>query len=93
MPRLALPSPAEVRGFALVVGLTALAYALSGWFSLKLATYLAEVVPAVWLAAGVGAMASLRFGFAGVVGVLLGAFAVYSRSLPPEDAARLALGA
>jgi diguanylate cyclase (GGDEF)-like protein len=88
-----MPSSIEVRGFALVVGLTALAYALTGWFSLKLATYLAEVVPAVWLAAGVGAMASLRFGMAGVLGVLLGSFAVYSRILQPEDAFRLALGA
>jgi diguanylate cyclase (GGDEF)-like protein len=93
VPRLTLPSAVEVRGFALVAGLTALAYALSGWFSLKLATYLAEVVPAVWLAAGVGAMASLRFGLAGVAGVMLGSFVIYSRILQPEDAIRLALGA
>jgi diguanylate cyclase (GGDEF)-like protein len=91
--RLVRPSPAEVRDFALVVGLTALAYALAGWISLKLSTYLAEVVAAVWLAAGVGAMASLRFGVAGVVGVLLGSFAVYSQILKLEDAFRLALSA
>jgi len=91
--RLKLPSPAEVRGVALVVGLTALAYALAGWLSLKFSTYLTDVIAAVWLAAGIGAMASLRFGMAGVAGVLLGSFAVYSQTLQPEDAFRLSLGA
>ena len=47
---------------------------------------------AVWLAVGVGAMACLRFGMAGVVGVLLGSFAIFARILPAEDALRLALG-
>ena len=93
MHRLKLPSPVEVRGVALVVGLTALAYALAGWLSLKLSIYLNDVIAAVWLAAGIGAMASLRFGMAGVVGVLLGSFAVYSQTLQPEDAFRLSLGA
>jgi diguanylate cyclase (GGDEF)-like protein len=90
---LALPAPAEVRRFALIVGLTALAYALAGWASLKLASYIADVVAVVWLAAGIGAMVSLRFGAAGVIGVLLGSFAVNSLFLPPETAFRLALGA
>ncbi|HEY9145721.1 MAG TPA: MASE1 domain-containing protein, partial [Thiobacillus sp.] len=93
MARLTLPAPAEVRRVALIVGLTALAYALAGWASLKLAAYVANVVAAVWLAAGIGAMASLRFGMAGVVGVLLGSFAVNSQILPPDQAFRLALGA
>jgi len=93
LPRLALPAYAEVRRFALIVGLTALAYALAGWVSLKLAAYVANVITAVWLAAGIGAMASLRFGMAGVLGVLLGSFAVNSQILPPEDAFRFALGA
>ncbi|HWR77577.1 MAG TPA: EAL domain-containing protein [Thiobacillus sp.] len=93
MARLSLPVSAEVGRFALIVGLTALAYALAGWLSLKLATYVADVVAAVWLAAGIGAMASLRFGVAGVAGVLLGAFVVNSQILPPEDAFRFALGA
>jgi len=88
-----LPAAAEVRRVALIVGLTALAYALAGWISLKLAAYVANVVAAVWLAAGIGAMASLRFGMAGVAGVLLGSFVVNSQVLPPEDAFRLALGA
>ncbi len=93
MSRLTLPSPAEVRGFTGVVGLTALAYALAGWLSLKLSVSFADVVTAVWLAAGIGAMASLRYGMAGVVGVLLGSFAVFSQILQTEDAFRLALGA
>ncbi|MBI3431994.1 MAG: EAL domain-containing protein [Hydrogenophilales bacterium] len=93
MASLALPAPAEVRRVALIVGLTALAYALAGWASLKLAAYVANVVAAVWLAAGIGAMTSLRFGMAGVVGVLLGSFAVNSQILPPDQAFRLALGA
>ena len=93
MPRLSLPAASEVRRFALIVGLTALGYALAGWLSLKLAAYLADVVAAVWLAAGIGAMASLRFGVPGVVGVLLGSFALHSQALPAEDALRLAFGA
>ncbi|NTV87463.1 MAG: hypothetical protein HGA21_12055, partial [Burkholderiaceae bacterium] len=93
MPRPSLPAASEVRRFALIVGLTALAYALAGWLSLKLAAYLADVVAAVWLAAGIGAMASLRFGVPGVVGVLLGAFALHSQVLPAEDALRFAFGA
>ncbi len=93
MGRPTLPAAAEVRRVALIVGLTALAYALAGWISLKLAAYVANVVAAVWLAAGIGAMASLRFGMAGVAGVLLGSFVVNSQVLPPEDAFRLALGA
>jgi diguanylate cyclase (GGDEF)-like protein len=82
----------EARRLVLIVSLTALAYALTGWFSLKLTAYLADVVTAVWLAAGVGAMASMRFGLAGVLGVLAGAFALYSQILPREDALRFALG-
>lgn len=90
---MSLPGSAKVGRFALIVGLTALAYALAGWLSLKLATYVADVVAAVWLAAGVGAMASLRFGAAGVAGVLLGSLAVNSQILPLQDAFRFALGA
>ncbi|WP_051082049.1 putative bifunctional diguanylate cyclase/phosphodiesterase [Thiobacillus thioparus] len=89
----ALPALTEVRRIALIVGLTALAYALAGWTSLKITAYAANVVAVVWLAAGIGAMASLRFGMAGVVGVLLGSFALNSQILPPEAAFRLALGA
>jgi len=51
------------------------------------------VVAAIWLAAGIGAVASLRFGMAGVVGVLLGSLAVNSQILPLEVAFRFALGA
>ena len=91
--RLPLPGPAGFWRFALIVGLTALAYALAGWLSLQLATYVADVIAAVWLAAGIGAVASLRFGVAGVAGVLLGSLAVNSQILPLEDAFRFALGA
>ncbi|MHB1189013.1 putative bifunctional diguanylate cyclase/phosphodiesterase [Thiobacillus sp.] len=93
MARLPLPGPAAIRRFALITGLTALAYALVGWLSLKLSTYIAGSVAAVWLAAGVGAMASLRFGWAGVAGVLLGSFALNNQILLQEDAVRIALGA
>ena len=93
LPRLVLPVLADARRFALIVALTALVYALAGWVSLKVATYVAGVIAAVWLAAGVGAMASLRFGLAGVTGVLLGSFAIISQVLPVEAALRLAIGA
>jgi len=93
LPRLALPPASEAGRSLLIVGLTALAYALAGWISIKLAAYLATVVTVVWLAAGIGAVASLRYGVAGVAGVLLGSFAVNSQFLPPQDAVRLALGA
>ena len=92
MPRLTLPSSAEVRGGLLVVCLTALAYALAGWVSLKLSNYLTDAMAAVWLAAGIGAVATLRYGMAGVMGVLLGSFAIYAQILQAEDAFRLALG-
>ena len=93
MARLSLPSSAEIGRFALIVGLTALAYALTGWLSLQLLTYVAHSVTAVWLAAGVAAMASVRFGWAGVAGVLLGSFALNSQMLSQDDAVRFALGA
>ena len=93
MARLPLPGFAEVGRFALIAGLTALAYALAGWLSLKLAAYLADVAATVWLAAGVGAVASLRFGAAGVAGVALGSLAINSQVLPPDAAFRFALGA
>lgn len=51
------------------------------------------MVAAVWLAAGIGAVACLRFGAAGVLGVLLGSLAVNSQIVPLEDAFRFALGA
>ncbi len=93
MPFPALPALDDVKRFALIVALTALAYTLSGWISLKLAVYIADVVAAVWLAAGVGAMACLRYGAAGMLGVLLGSFAINSQILPPDQAFRFALGA
>jgi diguanylate cyclase (GGDEF)-like protein len=93
LARLSLPGPAEIGRFALIAGLTAPAYGLTGWLSLKLFGYVADTVAAVWLAAGVGAMASLRFGWAGVLGVLLGAFALNSQILPQQVAVRLAFGA
>lgn len=93
MARAAPPALAELKRVALIVGLTALAYALAGWCSFKITGYTANGVAAVWLAAGIGAMASLRFGLAGIVGVLLGSFAINSQILPPETAFFLALGA
>lgn len=92
MARPALPALAEIRRGALIAGLTALAYALAGWVSLRLTAEPADGMAVVSLAAGVGAMAILRFGMAGVAGVLLGAFALHSLALPPENAFRLALG-
>jgi len=93
LARLPLPGFPEVRRFVLIAGLTALAYALAGWLSLKLAAYIADVVAAVWLAAGIGAMASLRFGAAGVAGTALGSFAINSLALSPDEASSFALGA
>ncbi|MFO7541349.1 MAG: EAL domain-containing protein [Thiobacillus sp.] len=93
MPRLSLPAPAEITRFARIAGLTALAYGLAGWLSLTISAYVVDVVAAVWLAAGVGAMASLRFGVPGVLGVLIGSFAVNSQILPADDALRFAFGA
>ena len=93
MFRLKLPSLADVRDFLLVVCLTALVYALMGWTSLKLSNYLNDSIAAVWLAAGIGAMACLRYGMGGAVGVLIGAFAVYSQLLQQDVAIRLSLGA
>ncbi len=93
MARLPLPAAAAIRRFVLIAAATALAYALAAWLSLRLTAYLADAVAAIWLAAGIGAMASLRFGVAGVVGVLLGSLAINSQILPFENALRFALGA
>lgn len=93
MLRLSLPAPADIKRFGLIAGLTALAYGLAGWLSLAVSAYVADVVAAVWLAAGVGAMASLRFGVPGVLGVLIGSFAVNSSILSSDDALRFAFGA
>jgi diguanylate cyclase (GGDEF)-like protein len=95
LARLSLPGPAAIGRFALITALTALAYAAAGWFSFKLFVYVAGAVSAVWLAAGVGAAASLRYGWAGVTGVFLGSFLLNDQiqSLPQDDAMRLALGA
>lgn len=93
MNRLALPAPADIGRFALIVVLTALAYAAAGWASHKLSSFISEIVTVVWLAAGVGAMVSLRFGMAGILGVLLGATAIQSLYVPLEAAFQLAFGA
>lgn len=93
MARFSLPRLAAIKRFALIAASTALAYALAGWISLELSAYIAGTVAAVWLAAGVGAAASLRYGAAGVLGVLLGAMALFSIDLSQENAFRLALGA
>jgi len=94
LAKLKIPTSAATGRFLLIAGLTALFYALAARLSLFLSLYIVDVVAAVWLAAGVGAAASLRFGLAGVLGVFLGSFAVVSSQLlPPEDALRIAVGA
>ncbi|MDT3707576.1 MAG: EAL domain-containing protein [Thiobacillus sp.] len=93
MVRFSPPGPVAIGRFLLVAALTALAYALTGWLSLKFLTYVPNAATGVWLAAGVSAMASLRFGWAGVTGVLLGAFVLNDSILPQENAIHLALGA
>jgi diguanylate cyclase (GGDEF)-like protein len=76
----------------LIIPLTALAYYLAARLGLALSTYVEGIVAVVWLAAGVAAAASLRFGYAAVLGVLLGAYATDSL-LPPRGALMLGLGA
>ncbi len=93
MLRLSLPTFADFRRGLLVVGLTALAYGLVALLGLKLSTYVDNVVAAVWLAAGVGATASLRFGRAGALGVLLGSLGANGLSLPFDLAFLIACGA
>lgn len=93
MLRLQSSALADLRRDILVVGLTALAYGLAALLSLKLSTYVANAVAAVWLAAGIGAMASLRFGRPGVLGVLLGSLVANAQDLPPDLAFVIACGA
>jgi len=89
-----LPSAVDVGRFLLIAGLTALFYALAARLSLFLSLYVDDVVAAIWLAAGIGAAAGLRFGYAGVLGVFIGSFVVVSSQLlPPEGALRIAAGA
>lgn len=93
MPRSASSVIADLRRPVLIVGLTALAYGLAARLSLELSTYVANVAAAVWLAAGIGATASLRFGLPGVAGVLLGSFVANSQGSPAELAFLIASGA
>lgn len=88
-----MPRFVAFRRHVLIAALTAVAYALAGWLSLRLFTVAGDVIAAVWLAAGIGAAASLRYGWAGVSGALLGALVVGTRLLPFEDAFRFALAA
>ncbi|MEQ1663489.1 MAG: EAL domain-containing protein [Thiobacillus sp.] len=92
MFRLTLPDRSRVSQLALVVGLTALAYVLAAWFSQQLPVYLDAAIPTIWLATGVAAMACLRWGWAGVAGVLLGALAFHSTHLTLDIALRMAVG-
>jgi hypothetical protein len=62
-----VPARPRRRALALIVGLMALAYALTGWLSLSLFTYISAQSQPSQLAAGVNAMASLRFGWSGWV--------------------------
>ncbi len=84
---------AELRRKLLIVGLIALAYWLAAFLSLKISTYVAGVAAAVWMAAGIGVFASLRFGLPGVLGVLLGSFAANSALMAPQLALALGCGA
>ena len=88
-----MPGPADVGRFALGVVGTALAYALTAWASLALSRYVGDMVAVVWLAAGVAAAAALRLRWAGLLGVLLGAFAVSQGMLPQSEAAIVAAAA
>ena len=94
MVRLKSPGWPAAGRFLLIVAATALLYAPAARLSLYLSSYVADIVAAIWLAAGVGAAASLRFGLPGVVGVLIGAFAaLIIEPMPVEAALRIALGA
>ncbi|MEW6120768.1 MAG: EAL domain-containing protein [Pseudomonadota bacterium] len=93
MPHPALTDFHSARRALLIVGLTALAYALALSLSLRLAPYTSALVFAVGLASGIGAMSGMRFGLPGVLGVLVGAFAVYAWPVSPELAFMLACSA
>ncbi len=77
----------------LIAGLAALAYAAAGALSVRVTAWGAEILTAVWLAAGVGATVAIRFGMAGVFGVLLGALLLNYWLLPEFFAWQRALGA
>lgn len=89
----ALPALTPTQRAALIVVLTALAYALALTLSLWFVPYIAGLIVAVGLASGVAAMSSMRFGLPGVLGVLLGAFVGYARVVPPDLAFMLACAA
>lgn len=84
---------ADLRRKLLIVGLVTLAYWLAAFFSLQISTYVAGVAAAVWLAAGVGVFAGLRFGLPGILGVLLGSFAANATLMAPQLALALGCGA
>ena len=93
MTRPPIPDPARIGRFLLVAALAALAYAAAGVLSVKVTAWGADVLTAVWLAAGIGAVVSIRFGMAGVLGVLLGALLLNYWLLPEFFVWQRALGA
>jgi diguanylate cyclase (GGDEF)-like protein len=88
----ALPDAAQFRRFALLAAATGLAYSLVGWLSLYLQSHI-PMMSAVWPAAGVAAAAAVRFRWAGVAGVFIGALATGWGYASLDALPYLALGA
>lgn len=70
------PQLHQIRRVALAALATAAAYYLAGALGHHIGTYVGGIVSVIWPAAGVAAAAAVRFGYAGVLGVFLGALAV-----------------
>ncbi len=78
--------------FVLLASATALAYFLVGRLGIYLENHV-DVMPGIWLAAGVAAAAAVRFRLAGVAGVLVGALATNWGHASPQLLPYLAFGA
>jgi diguanylate cyclase (GGDEF)-like protein len=81
----------RIKHFVLTALATAFAYFVVGRLGFHLEGRI-DVLAVVWFAAGISAAAAARFGFAGVAGVLLGAFAVNWGHSSPDALPYLALG-
>lgn len=93
----ALSSSSQVKKFLYRVLGTAVAYYVAAHLGLYLSAMVNGAISAIWPAAGVAAAASVRFRFAGVIGVFVGAYAGNLGVVPdqalPYVAAGVTLGA
>lgn len=88
----ALPSSRQIKVFLFRILATAAVYYIAAHLGLYLSAMVNGAVSAIWPAAGVPAAASIRFRFAGLVGVFIGAYFANSGVVPEQSLPYVVLG-